>query len=202
MAGTRSQRSADKGGLHPPDRYRPGGLPSDYDPAYYDRLVADISVELRAGQEAQQRNRIAAGNQALVRYGFLRPILGYSVVGDTPQVIVSYAVPPGMVFHWQSIGLQFNPPDVHTDKMVRWRLTQNNGQVPGLQDVPAGVSGHDNFYGQDVNLWSEEKTLSGLYIPGDAECAIEASVSDQFEHFCQVVGIISGRIYMPISIQG
>jgi hypothetical protein len=200
MAGTRKERTTNEGGLHPPNRYRPGGLPSDYDPAYYDRLVADISMELRARQEAEERNRIAMGNQAVVRYDWLRPILGYSVTGITPQVIVSYTVPPGMIFHWTSVSLQFNPPDFHSDKMLRWRLTQNGGQIPGLQDVDPGASTHDNYYGQDIMLWSEEKPLTGLYIPGDAVCAIEVSVSPVFEHFAAAVGIISGRLYMPVSL--
>lgn len=202
MSGTRENRRVDQGGLHQPRRIRAGVPGQGYDSQYYDKLVAAIRLEQKAESEASELNRVAFGNQALVRYGFLRPILGYSVIGDTPQVVVSYSVPAGMIFHWQGVSLQFNPPDVHSDKMLRWRLTQNNGQIPGLQDIPAGASGHDNYYGQDINLWSEEKTLSGLYIPGDAVCAIETSVSDQFEHFCQVIGMISGRVYMPISLQG
>ena len=175
---------------------------TEFDDAYYDRLVTELRLEQRASREAAELNRVSFGNQAVVMYGMLRPILGYSAIGDSPQVVVNYTVKPGMIFEWLSVSLQFNPPDFHGDKVLRWRLTQNGAQIPGLQDVPTGVSGHDNSYGQDVNLWSERKPLIGLFVPGDAVCAIELTVSDQFEHFCQAVGIISGRTYMPISMSG
>jgi hypothetical protein len=202
MGGTRENRSVTEGGLRRPVRIQAGAPGQEYDSAYYDKLVAAIRLEQQAESQASELNRVAFGNQALVRYGYISCLNGYSVVGDTPQVVVTYTVLPGMIFHWQSVSLQFNPPDFHAGKMVRWRLTMNSGQIPGLQDVPAGISGHDNYYGQDINLWSEWKPLSELYIPGEATCSIEVTVSDKFEFFCSPTGIISGRLYMPVSVMG